>query len=98
MYTNFIKKLLKVRKIKDMKKVLCYLFIIISFLSGCNKKKVRQERMCARVDMEEIVSLIPKDSESVQTLIHETIDQMKTALTEIELMNSNTSFFSIAFK
>lgn len=89
MYTNFIKKLLKVRKIKDMKKVLCYLFIIISFLSGCNKKKVRQERMCARVDMEEIVSLIPKDSESVQTLIHETIDQMKTALTEIELMSPN---------
>lgn len=50
---------------------LCFLLI----LSGCKKKKVLQERLCSRIDLEQIVSLIPKDSNDVY-LLTEQIKQL----------------------
>jgi thimet oligopeptidase len=67
-----------------MKKIVTCLFIFISFFAGCKKRKVRQERICARIDMDQIISLLPKKSEDVQSLTDETIQQMKDALLEIE--------------
>jgi len=69
-----------------MKKIVTCLFIFIAFFAGCKKKKVRQERMCARIDMDQIVSLLPKKSEEIYDLTEQTIQQMKDALHEIEIV------------
>jgi thimet oligopeptidase len=72
-----------------MKRIVIYLFIFIAFLAGCKKKKVRQERMCARIDMEEIVSLLPKSSDAIENLTDQAIGQIKSVLSEIELIDKN---------
>ncbi len=71
-----------------MKKIVTCLFIFIAFFAGCKKKKVRQERICARIDMDQIVSLLPKKSEDIQNLTDETIQQMKEALFEVESVSA----------
>lgn len=57
--------------------------IMILMTTGCKKKRVDQERMCARIDMERIVSLFPKTAEEIEQLSCETQQNMQEVLEEL---------------
>lgn len=60
--------------------IFCLLFIV----AGCKKRVVEQERMCARIDMDRVVSLLPKTTEEIDVLIDNTKTRMQEALEEIQ--------------
>lgn len=61
------------------------IFLIgLLMISGCKRKKVVQERLCSRVDLEQITSLIPKTSDDVYLLLEQTIELLKQAFIKID--------------
>ncbi len=67
-----------------MKKFKIIFLIGIFIFSGCKRKKVVQERLCSRVDLEQITELIPKTSEEVYLLAKRTVDLLNQALVKID--------------
>ncbi len=67
-----------------MKNFKIAVLICLVILSGCKRKKVVQERLCSRVDLEQITSLIPKTSEEVYELEQQTVDLLKQAFVKID--------------
>lgn len=67
-----------------MKKLKIVILMSLAIFSGCKRKKVVQERLCSRVDMEQITSLIPKTSEDVYLLAEQTVDLLKQAFVKID--------------
>lgn len=63
--------------------------LLLLFMVGCKKRVVEQERMCARIDMERIVALLPKTPEDIQAIVDDSKQQMQTALREISLVAPN---------
>ena len=57
--------------------------LLLFFLGGCKKKKVAQERICARIDFERIVALFPKTISDVSSLAHTSKDIMNVAIDHI---------------
>ena len=53
-------------------------------VSGCKKKKVLQERLCSRIDLEQIVSLIPTNSQDVYLLAQQTRQLMDEMFAKID--------------
>jgi len=56
-------------------------------ITGCKKKSVEQERMCARVDMDRVVSLFPSTPEEIDLLVETTKSHMQEVLTEIDIVS-----------
>ena len=67
-----------------MKKIQIVFLIVLVVFSGCKRKKVVQERLCSRVDLEQITTLIPKTSEEVYMMAEQTIDLLKQAFVKID--------------
>lgn len=51
-----------------VKRLSLFLFLAFIGLSGCKIKKVAKERLCSRIDLERIISLIPKSVQEAQDL------------------------------
>lgn len=66
-----------------VKKLISLVCVIVILMTGCKKKKVDQERMCARIDMERIVELFPKTAEEIELLCVQTQDHMRGVLEEL---------------
>lgn len=61
-----------------MKKFRILFLVGLVIISGCKRKRIVQERLCSRVDLDQITSLIPKTSDDIYLLsdqIKELLDQ-----------------------
>ncbi len=67
-----------------MKRFKSVFLVFLMIFAGCKRKKVVQERLCSRVDLEQITTLIPKTSEEVYALSAQTIDLLKQAFVKID--------------
>ncbi len=70
-----------------MKKLNIVFLLCTLFIFGCKKKKVTQDRLCSRIDLEQITSLIPKNSEEIYELAEQTMQLMNQAIEEIDLIS-----------
>jgi peptidyl-dipeptidase Dcp len=71
-----------------MKKFQIVFFMLLAIFSGCKRKKVVQERLCSRVDLEQVTSLIPKTSEEVYLLAEQTTELLKQAFIKIDQISA----------
>lgn len=67
-----------------MKKLRIIFLVGLLIISGCKRKKVVQERLCSRVDLEQITSLLPKTSDDVYLFAQQTIDLLNQAFVKID--------------
>jgi thimet oligopeptidase len=63
-----------------VRKSYLFLVVLVAISAGCGKKKVAQERICARIDFERIVALFPKTIAQVQTLTQKSKNDMDRAI------------------
>lgn len=71
-----------------MKKLNIIFCIGILLVSGCKRKKVTQDRLCSRVDLAQIINLIPKTSEDIYLLCEQTTQEMEQAFAKIDQVES----------
>lgn len=72
----------------SMKKINIIFLACLLIVSGCKRKKVSQERLCSRIELEQIVALIPKSSDQIYLLVEQTkqlMDEMFTQIDQIPL-------------
>lgn len=60
------------------------LICICLLISGCKRKRVTQDRLCSRVDLEQITKIIPKSSEEIYLATEQMIASMNEMLQDIE--------------
>ncbi len=78
-----MKKTIIDRELFAVKKVLLSIIIVGLSLSGCRVKKVQQERICARIDIDRIEQLFPKTAEDIEMIVQDTLCKMQEALSDI---------------
>lgn len=65
-----------------MKKISVVLLMLL-VIAGCKRKQIEKERMCSRIDLERILSLIPQNVDEVKELGLTTKKSMQDMLTDV---------------
>jgi thimet oligopeptidase len=71
-----------------VKKIQCFLMLTVLLFSGCKRKKVTQDRLCSRVDLEQITKIIPTNSEDIYLLAENSIALMNHAIAKIDTISA----------
>jgi thimet oligopeptidase len=78
----------------SVKKFNVVFFVALLVISGCKRKKVVQDRLCSRVDLAQITSLIPKTSEDIYLFTEQAMQLMDQALFKIDQIDAEKRSYS----